>query len=290
MKLGFIGLGIMGGHMAANLQRAGHTLTVHNRSRAKAEPLLAAGASWAETPVAAAQGAEVLITMLSEPAAVRALGEGPQGFLSGLARGSLWMDCSTVNPSFSREMGATCAAVGVRFLDAPVSGSRAPAEKGELAFLVGGDAADVEAVQPLLDVMGNKVSHMGPAGAGTAMKMVTNLLLGLGAAAFAEALVLGESLGIAKETLLDSLLGGRMTPAFLAGKKAKLASGRYDVDFPLQWLHKDLQLASATAYETGAVLPTAHAAKEVFGLARAAGLGEQDYIAVYEALAHRGRS
>jgi len=288
MKVGFIGLGIMGSRMAANLLREGHDLTVYNRTRAKAEALLGSGAHWAGSPAAAARGVEVLITMLSEPTAVRAVAEGPQGFLDGLNAGALWVDCSTVNPSFSREMGGACDRLGLRFLDAPVSGSKGPAEKGELAFLVGGAEADVATARPLLDVMGSGVSHMGPVGAGSAMKMVTNLLLGMGAVAFAEALVLGESLGIARETLLDKLLGGRMTPGFLAGKKAKFANGTYEVEFPLQWLHKDLQLVSTTAYETGVVLPAAHATKEVFGLARRAGLGEQDYSAVVEVLARKG--
>ena len=289
MNVGFIGLGIMGSRMAARLQQAGHRLTVHNRTRGRAEALLKAGAAWAATPAEAARGAECVLTMLSEPSVVRAAAEGERGLLAGLGKGALWMDCSTVNPSFAREMGAACAACGGRYLDAPVTGSKGPAEKGELGFFVGGAEADLAAVRPLLDAMGNAVNPVGPVGMGAAMKMVVNLLLGAGAVAFVEALVLGESLGLERGKLLDSLLGGRMTPGFLSPKKSSLSSRSYDVNFPLQWLHKDLQLVSDTAYETGVSLPCAHAAKEVFALARRAGLGEQDYIAVYEALARAGR-
>jgi 3-hydroxyisobutyrate dehydrogenase-like beta-hydroxyacid dehydrogenase len=289
MKVGFIGLGIMGSRMAANLLRAGHELSVHNRTRDRAEALLGVGAHWAATPAEAARGAECLITMLAEPGAVRALAEGPQGFLGALGKGQLWMDSSTVNPSFSREMGAAAAARGARFLDAPVSGSKGPAEKGELAFMVGGAEADLAAVRPLLDVMGNAVNHVGPVGSGAAMKMVTNLLLGQGMLAFVEALVLGESMGIPRDKLLD-LLGGRMTPGFLVPRKAMFASNTFEANFPLQWMHKDLQLVSQTAYETGAVLPATHAAKEVYGMARRSGLGGQDFAAVYQALAARAKA
>lgn len=289
MKVGFIGLGIMGSRMAANLVQAGHQVTVHNRTRAKAEAVLAAGATWADSPAQAVAGAEVAITMLSAPDAVRAAAEGAAGLLGALPAGAVWVDCSTVNPSFSRQMGAAAKAKGLRFLDAPVSGSKGPAEKGELAFLVGGAEADVAAVQPLFEAMGNKVSHTGDVGMGSAMKMVTNLLLGMGMLAFSEALVFGQSMGIPKETLLESLLGGRMTPGFLMGRKAKFASEQFDTDFPLQWMHKDLELVAETAYETGVALPAANAAKEVFALARRAGLGDLDASAVYLALKQEGK-
>ena len=288
MKVGFIGLGIMGSRMAAHLVKAGHEVTVHNRTRAKAEGLLAAGAHWGVSPAETAASRDVVITMLSAPDAVRAAAEGKRGLLGALPKGRLWVDCSTVNPSFSREMAAAAAAGGLGFLDAPVSGSKGPAEKGELAFLVGGAAADLETARPLLEAMGNSVSHVGDAGMGSAMKMVTNLLLGMGMLAFSEALVFGQSMGLSKDVLLESLLGGRMTPGFLMGRKGKYASEQFDTDFPLQWMHKDLQLVAETAYETGAALPVANAGKEVFALAKRAGLGDLDASAVYLALMRQG--
>ncbi len=284
MQVGFIGLGIMGSRMAARLQEGGHTLAVHNRTRAKAEPVLSAGARWADSPAEAAAGAACVVTMLSAPDAVRAAALGERGFLPAMAAGTVWVDCSTVNPSFAREMAAAAAERGVRFLDAPVSGSKGPAAEGTLAFLVGGAEGDLATVRPLLERMGSSISHCGPAGQGAAMKMVTNLLLGLGMLAFSEALVLGQSLGLEKDTLLESLLGGRMTPGFLQGRKGKFASEQFDTDFPLQWMHKDLHLVAESAFETGVTLPATSAAEEVYGLAKRAGLGGLDAAAVYRLL------
>jgi 3-hydroxyisobutyrate dehydrogenase/glyoxylate/succinic semialdehyde reductase len=202
----------------------------------------------------------------------------------------LWVECSTVNPSFAREMGGEAEIRGLRYLDAPVSGTRGPAEKGELAFVVGGDPGHLEAARPLLDAMGSTVTHVGGVGMGAAMKMVRNLLLGQGLLAFAEALLLGESLGIARETLLETLLGGNMTPAFLAGKKSRFAGESFEPDFPLRWMHKDLQLVNRTAYEQGLALPGAAAAQSAYGLARRAGLGGLDFSAVYRFLKDPGAS
>jgi 3-hydroxyisobutyrate dehydrogenase-like beta-hydroxyacid dehydrogenase len=194
MKIGFIGLGIMGSRMAANLQKHGHALVVHNRTREKAEPLLAQGAVWADSPAAVAAEAEIVFTMLAPTEAVAnaALGEG--GILSQLAPGRLWVDCSTVNPSFSREMAEEARARGIRFLDAPVTGSKGTAAQASLVFWVGGAATDLEVCRPLLECMGNRIVHCGGTGLGASLKIVINQLLGTGMAAFAEALVLGESL------------------------------------------------------------------------------------------------
>jgi 3-hydroxyisobutyrate dehydrogenase-like beta-hydroxyacid dehydrogenase len=282
--VGFIGLGIMGSRMAANLQKHGYALTVHNRTRAKAEPLLLGGAAWAETPAAVAEGAGVLITMLAHPEAVRDMALGEHGFLEHLKPGAFWIDCSTVNPSFSREMAAQAQAQGVRFLDAPAAGTKGPAAAGELTFFVGGDAADLEACRPLLAAMGRRIVHAGGTGMGSTIKMVNNLLLAEAMAAFAEGLALGESLGVPRGVLLDTLVGGPVTAPFLAGKKAKIATGDYEPEFPLRWMVKDLHLASVTAYEQGLALPVGHAAKELYALAARQGLPDLDFAAICEYL------
>src|SRR5258708_15788328 len=142
MKMGFVGLGARGSRMAVNLQKSGAPLVVYNRSREKAAALVSAGAVWADTPAALAAEVEVLFTMLAHPAAVREAALGQDGFLDRLRPGALWIDCSTVNPSFSREIAAAAQATKLRFLDAPVAGSRVPAAKGELVFFVGGNVAD----------------------------------------------------------------------------------------------------------------------------------------------------
>jgi 3-hydroxyisobutyrate dehydrogenase-like beta-hydroxyacid dehydrogenase len=285
MKIGFIGLGIMGSRMAANLQKKGHELVVYNRTRQKAESLIAQGAVWAQTPADVAEKTAVIITMLSKPDAVAETALlGKYGFLHRLAANSLWIDCSTVNPSFSRLMANEAKQRKIRFLDAPVAGSKGPAEQGQLLFFVGGEKEDVEQAHPLLTAMGKSVFHIGGHGMGTAMKMVNNVILAQTMAAFCEAVVLGESLGIAKEQLMDTLLSSPVVAPFLAFKRTKIEEGRFDTEFPLQWMHKDLQLASDTAYETGAALPLANLTKEIYALAVKNGFGELDFSAVYKIL------
>ncbi|MGE5172295.1 MAG: NAD(P)-dependent oxidoreductase [Betaproteobacteria bacterium] len=285
MKIGFIGLGIMGSRMAANLQRKGHELVVYNRTRQRADPLIANGAVWAPTPADVAKQSAVIITMLSKPDAVAETALlGKYGFLNSLAANSLWIDCSTVNPSFSRLMASEAKQRKVRFLDATVSGSKGPAEQGLLIFFVGGEKADVDEARPLFEAMGKAVFHAGGHGMGTAMKMVNNVILAQAMAAFSEAMVLGESLGISKEQLLNTILNSPVAAPFLAFKRSKIEEGKFDAEFPLKWMHKDLQLAADTAYETGVAMPLTNVTKEIYALAVKNGLGEQDLSAVYKVL------
>jgi 3-hydroxyisobutyrate dehydrogenase/glyoxylate/succinic semialdehyde reductase len=288
MKIGFIGLGIMGSRMAANLQKGGHTLVIFNRTREKAESLLTAGARWADSPAALAPLVEVVFTMLAHPAAVEEAALGQDGFLSRLAPGQIWIDCSTVNPSFSKKMAAEAEAHGIRFLGASVSGSKGVAASGKLTFLVGGEADDLETSRPLLECMGNKIIHCGGPGTGAALKMVMNQLLGTVMAAFAEGLVLGESLGLSREVLFDTLLGGPMAAPFLSVKRERIEKRDYEhADFALQWLQKDLHLATVSAYETGVPMPVTNAAKELYRFAIREGHGEEDFSAIYNYLAQR---
>ncbi|SDS17578.1 NAD(P)-dependent oxidoreductase [Opitutus sp. GAS368] len=289
MKIGFIGLGIMGSRMAANLQKGGHTLIVHNRTRDKAEPLLFKGAAWAGSPAAVAAQAEIVFTMLAPTQAVTNAALGPDGLLSTLEPGRLWVDCSTVNPSFSREMAEHARTHGLRFLDAPVTGSRSQAEQAALLFLVGGAGDDLAACRPLLELMGTRITHCGGPGMGASLKIVINQLLGTGMAAFAEALVLGESLGLARAALFEALLGGPVTAPFLQFKRERIEQGNYEpADFPLRWLQKDLHLAAVSAHESGAAMPLLNAAKELNRLAIRDGHGDEDFAAIYSYLAgHR---
>ena len=170
MKIGFIGLGIMGSRMAANLQKAGHSLVVYNRTPGKAEELLAGGAAWAASPAALATQVEIVFTMLAHPEAVKEAALGQDGFLANLAPGRFWVDCSTVNPSFSMEMAAHARALGIHFLDAPVTGSKEPAALGQLIFWVGGEPADLEACRPLFQCVGSRIVHGGRQGRGASLK------------------------------------------------------------------------------------------------------------------------
>ena len=290
MTIGFIGLGIMGRRMAANLLKHGNRLIVFNRTPDKAKPLIDQGAVWAATPASVATQVDVLFTMLANPEAVKEVALGEEGLLNHLRAGSLWVDCSTVNPSFSRQMATEAWARGIRFLDAPVSGSKGPAASAELMFMVGGGESDFRACRSLLESMGSRIVHVGGHGQGTSLKMVINLLMGEAMAAFAEGMILGQSLGISQEMLFGILLGGPAVAPLAATKREKIESGKYDVEFPLHWMQKDLQLAAVTAYETGVALPLANVTKEIYRLAMRQGDGDEDYSAIYEFLStdHQG--
>jgi 3-hydroxyisobutyrate dehydrogenase-like beta-hydroxyacid dehydrogenase len=284
MKAGFIGLGIMGSRMAGNLLKKGHELIVYNRTKEKADPLVAQGASFLESPAKVAESVSVIITMLPDPPSVTEVALGEDGFLGHFERGSLWIDCSTVNPSFSRKIAEICAEKDLRFLDAPVAGSKMPAEQGQLIFFVGGEKNDIEFSRPLLEAMGKAVHHIGGHGMGTAMKMVNNILMAGAMAAFSEGMVLGEALGIPRDMLFDVLLPSPVAAPFLALKKSLIESGTLEPHFPLKWLHKDLQLATVTAYECGVAMPAVNAVKEAYALAVREGLGEKDFAALYQYL------
>ena len=286
MKIGFIGLGIMGSRMAANLQKHGYSLVLFNRTRAKAEPLLGPRGTFSDSPAKLAGQVDVLFTMLAHPGAVEEAALGANGFLDHLKPNALWVDCSSVNPSFSKKMAAATAARQVRFVDAPVTGSAPAAADAKLEFWVGADPADLETIRPLLLCMGNKIVHTGGHGTGTSMKMVVNLIMGNAMAAFAEAMALGEGLGLSSRMLFDSLLGTPAIAPFLALKRGKIESGNYEAEFPLRWMQKDMHLASVSAFESGVAMPVTNAAKELYRLAMRDGHASQDFSAIYSYLAN----
>src|SRR5437899_1213020 len=282
MKIGFIGLGIMGSRMATNLQKHGYSLVMFNRTRAKAEPLLGPCGTFSDSPAKLAEQVDVLFTMLAHPDAVEEAALGRNGFLSHLKPNALWVDCSSVNPSFSKKMAAAAAARQVHFVDAPVTGSAPAAAEAKLIFWVGADPADLERIRPLLLCMGNKIVHAGGHGMGTSMKMVVNLLLGTGMAAFAEAMALGQGLGLSSKMLFDSLLGTPAVAPFLTAKRDKIESGNYEAEFPLRWMQKDMHLASVSAYESGVAMPLTNVAKELYRLAMRGGHDTEDFSAICE--------
>jgi len=274
----------MGGRMAAHLLHRGNELIVFNRTRTKVEPLSEQGARLAESPAELAREVDVLFTMLSQPEAVEQVALGSGGFLDQLRPNTIWIDCSTVNPSFSKRLAAEAARRSIRFLDAPVTGSAPIAAEGQLSFWVGGDSSDLEEVQPLLSEMGSRIVHVGRNGAGSAMKLVVNLLLGTGMAAFAEAMALGESFGLNLGAMFDELAGMPQVPPFVLSKREKIENGDYRPDFQLVSMQKDLHLASVSAYETGVALPVTNSAKELYRLAIRSGRANQDFSAIYDYL------
>jgi len=282
MKIGFIGLGIMGSRMAANLQKHGYSLVMFNRTRVKAEPLLGPCGTFSDSPAKLAQQVDVLFTMLAHSDAVEQAALGANGFLNHLPPNALWVDCSSVNPSFSQKMAAEAARRQIRFVDAPVTGSAPAAAEAKLIFWVGAQEVDLEASRSLLLCMGNKIVHAGGHGMGTSMKMVINLLLGNAMAAFAEAMALGKGLGLSQKVLFDSLLGSPTVAPFLALKREKIEGGNYEAEFPLQWMQKDLHLASVSAYESGVALAVTNVTKEIYRLAMRGGHETNDFSAIYE--------
>jgi 3-hydroxyisobutyrate dehydrogenase-like beta-hydroxyacid dehydrogenase len=195
--------------------------------------------------------------------------------------GSIWVNTSTVNPSFARRMAEKARAYSVRYLDAPVAGSKDVAATAQLLFLVGGDAADLEVCRPLLSSMSRRIVHVGSHGLGSALKMVNNLLGAVSMVAFAEGAALGQALGVPRDTLFDVLLGGSMVAPVVAAKRAKFEGENYEADFSMRWMHKDLHLASVTGYEAGASLPVVNVAKEMYSLAMREGYADLDYGSIY---------
>lgn len=249
MRIGFIGAGIMGSRMAANLAKE-HDVRIWNRDAAKAAAVPGC------TPVAsiAELEAPIVLSMLAHPDAVDAVKDEILASLDG----GLWVDCSTVNPAFARRIAKEANERNVRFVDAPVAGSAVPAAKGELVTLVGGDENDVVEAQPIFDIVGKRTIHAGPVGAGASLKLVVNTLLGASMAAFAEALKLGEAEGLDRGFLLDLLPDLPVTAPIVALKRERLKRDDYSVEFPAEWMAKDLRLALETAKELGAELPLAN--------------------------------
>jgi 3-hydroxyisobutyrate dehydrogenase-like beta-hydroxyacid dehydrogenase len=284
MHIGFIGLGIMGSRMAANLLKAEHGLMLYNRTREKAEALIKEGAEWCDTPAQLAKKVDILFTMLAHPEAVYQLAFGDNGFMDNMKPNAIWVDCSTVNPSFAKAMAAEAQKRQIRYVDAPVLGTKKPAREGQLVFFVGGEKEDVETLRPYFEIMGKAVKHIGEQGMGAAFKMVINLLVAQNIIIFSEAIALGHALGFSREMLFEMLLDGPMAAPYLSLKRPKIEEGIYEADFPLKWMHKDLHLVALTAYENGVALPTTNAAKEVFLQAKKSGLGEKDFAAIFDYL------
>lgn len=278
--VGLIGLGLMGTPMGKNLLKAGFALSVWNRSCAKADDLVRDGAKLAATPREAADFADVLIMIVSDPIAVNAVLWGEKGALEGLRPGTVLIDSSTVSPNLARRTGAACAERGVDFLDAPVTGGTWGAEKGELVFMVGGKAEVLERVKPVLAAMGKRFFHLGPNSAGQTVKLAMNLILALEVDALAEALALVAAAGVPGERLVEVLQSSMARAAVLDVKAPLILKKEFPPSFPLRLMHKDLKLALELAREQGVALPAGAAAFETYSTVKNAASDDPDYAAV----------
>ncbi|MTB50586.1 NAD(P)-dependent oxidoreductase [Lewinella sp. W8] len=287
MKIAFIGLGIMGSRMAANLTKSDAEVVVWNRTLSAATPLKSRGATVAASLAEAVGEADLVFSMLSTPEVVAECFFGADGALSKMHSGSLWVDCTTVNPGFSRKAAAEAKAFGVQFFDAPVAGSKPQAEGAQLAFFVGATEEAIVPMRPYLDTMGAKVIPFGEVGKGASFKMLVNIMLAQSMIIFSEAVLLGERLGLAREFLLDVLPGLVVSAPFTKFKAEMIRQENYEVQFPLEWMLKDLHLASVTAYGAKQPVFMANLAKEMFAAADKEGLGRLDFSAIHQYLARR---
>jgi len=281
-RIALLGLGTMGTGMARSLLRADWPLTVWNRSRERAEALAVEGASTADTPQAASQSADVVISMVADDEASRHVWSGETGALSGVRTGTTLIEASTLSPAWVRELAAMAAERGCHFLDAPVTGSKPQAAAGELLFLVGGEQETFERALPVLRAMSRDAIYLGPNGSGALLKLINNFLCGVQAAAFAEALSLIEKSGLDREQAVAMLLNGAPGSPLVKVMASRMTAHDYSVNFVLELMQKDLTYAVAEAERHGMTLNTASTAKRLFEQASQAGYGKQDFSAVIE--------
>ena len=283
--LGFVGLGAMGGRMTRRLLAAGHAVVGYNRTRAKAQPLVASGMRLAESPRAAAEASDIVFSMVTDTVALRALALGPDGIVAGLRSGATWVEMSTVSPAATRELGALVAARGATMLDAPVSGSVLTLEQGQLSIVVGGDPAVLERVRPYLLAIGPTITHVGPLGLAVTMKIATNLGLAVQMVAFSEAVLLAEKAGIGRERAVEALLKSVVASPMVKYRGPFVLKMPAEAWFNVAMMQKDLALALELGRSAGVPLPTTALTYEMLTAARGLGLAEYDFAVVFDVLA-----
>lgn len=284
-RIGFVGLGVMGGRVASRLLGAGHTVTGYNRTRAKAEWLLAEGMRWGDSPRAVAEAADVTFSMVTGTAALHAVTEGPDGILAGLGDGKVYVDMSTVSPAASEELAGKVAARGAAMLDAPVSGSVVTLEEGKLSIMVGGDREVFDRVLPILRDIGPKVTYVGANGRAVLMKIASNLSLAVQMTAFSEGVLLAEKSGIPRETAVEVLLNSVIASPMVRYRGPFVLKMPDEAWFDVNMMQKDLLLALEAGRRLDVALPTTAVVNELLTTARAMGLERQDFATVFTALA-----
>lgn len=277
----------MGGGMARRVLGAGFPLTVYNRNRAKAEPLGELGATIAATPREAASQADVVLSMVSDDVVSRTIWLGENGALAGARKGAILIESSTLSVAWARDLAAAAATRGCEFLDAPVTGSKPHAEKGELLFLVGGNAAALETARPVLVAMSRGIVHLGPVGSGALLKLINNFLCGVQAASLAEADALITANGLDREKAMNVLTNGAPGSPLVKTLSARAMSGDFTPNFFLRLMAKDLGYAHSEGEQKGIELQTASAGLAVFKNAIASGRGDEDFAAVIGSVAPR---
>jgi 3-hydroxyisobutyrate dehydrogenase len=289
--VGLIGLGRMGQPMAHNLLDAGFPLTVHNRTLERCEPFAARGARVADSPADLARAADVVITMVADGPAAEAVYEGPDGVLAGLGSGDVVLEMSTIGPELARSLAERAAERGAELLDAPVSGSIPAARDAQLVVMVGGETEAFERARPVLDVLSRTHHHLGPSGAGAAMKLAVNALIGVTNLALSEVMVAAERSGIPRDRVLDVLADSAIGSPYIKYKReAFLDPDSVEVFFTVRLMKKDLGLAVDLGRSTDVPMLSVALADEALTLVAASGYGEEDVVRMADVLRAQAES
>jgi 3-hydroxyisobutyrate dehydrogenase-like beta-hydroxyacid dehydrogenase len=284
-NLGYVGLGVMGGKMAARLLAKGHIVTGYNRTRSKAQWLVDQGMKWADSPRAVCEAADVIFIMVTDSKSLEAIAEGRDGLLAGLGPGKVVIDMSTVSPAVSRAVAARVREKGADMVDAPVSGSVVTLEQGKLSVMVGGNRSTFDRVKPLLEDVGPKVTYVGGNGLALSMKIAINLSLAVQMLAFSEGVLLAEKSGIARETAVDVLTHSVIGSPMIQYRGPFVLGMPEEVWFSVNMMRKDMVLALEMGRQLDVPLPTTAVTNEMLTAARGMGLAEFDFAVVFEALA-----
>jgi 3-hydroxyisobutyrate dehydrogenase-like beta-hydroxyacid dehydrogenase len=284
-ELGYVGLGVMGSSVTRRLLAAGHTVHVWNRTREKAEPLLEVGAQWADSPREVAERAEIVFTMVTNTAAVRAVFEGDDGILAGLTPGKIYVDMSTASPANSRALAEQVEAAGAQMLDAPVSGTSITVDQGKASLMVGGDTDAFERAKPILEAIGPKVFHMGGNGTAVGLKIAINLSLAVQMLAFSEGVLLAEKSGIERERVVEAMLASVIASPMVAYRGPLVLGHPDEVWFDCHMMQKDMNLALEMGRELEVPLPTTAVTNEFLTAANGMGIGDKDFAVIFDVLA-----
>jgi 3-hydroxyisobutyrate dehydrogenase-like beta-hydroxyacid dehydrogenase len=284
-KVGFIGLGVMGGHMVERLLSKGHSVTGYNRTRAKAQWLIKNGMQWADSPKAVAVACDCTFAMVTNSAALQAVTEGSDGVLAGLSTGKIFIDMSTVSPNISRALAAKVREHGADMVDSPVSGSVITLQQGKLSVMVGGRQETFEKIKPLLLDIGTKVTHVGDNGLALSMKIATNLSLAVQMLAFSEGVLLAEKSGIARDVAVDVLTHSAIASPMVQYRGPFVLQQPEEAWFDVNMMQKDMVLAMELGRQFDVPLPTTAVSNEFLTAARGMGWAKYDFACMFDVLA-----
>ena len=284
-NLGFIGLGVMGGNMVERLLSKGHSVVGYNRTRSKAQPLIDKGMKWARSPQEAATAADIVLAMVTNSAALDEIANGPDGLLSGMSAGKVFVDMSTVSPDVSRALAAKIREKGADMVDAPVSGSVITLQQGKLSLMVGGRKETFDRVKPVLEDIGPKVTYVGPNGLAVAMKIATNLSLAVQMLAFSEGVLLAEKSGISRQTAVEVLTHSVIASPMVQYRGPFVLDMPQEAWFNVNMMQKDMLLALEMGRHLNVPLPTTAVTNEFLTAARGMGYVERDFAVIFDVLA-----